>query len=91
MKEGQKVGSFPVLVFLINPPFKIKKPEKCCNLKKLYSLLVRRSAAERNKIARTFGGEKNQITRSFGGKRNKIARRYRRKGISWLGDVLATE
>ena len=43
-------------------------------------LLALRSAAERNKIARSFGGE-----------RNKIARRYRRKGISWLGNVLVTE
>ena len=40
VKEGQKVGSFPVLVFLIDPPFKRKKPEKWWNLKKLYSLLV---------------------------------------------------
>ena len=40
-------------------------------------LLARRSAAERSKIARSFGRE-----------RNKIARRYRRKGISWLGNVL---
>ena len=43
-------------------------------------LLACRSAAERNKIARSFGGE-----------RNKIARRYRRKGMSWLGDVLVME
>ena len=43
-------------------------------------LLARRSAAERSKIARSFGRE-----------RNKIARRYRRKGISWLGNVLVTE
>ena len=54
-------------------------------------LLARRSAAERNRIARSFGGERNKIARSFGGERNKIARRYRRKGISWLGNVLVTE
>ena len=54
-------------------------------------LLARRSAAERNKIARSFGGERNKIARSFGGERNKIARRYRRKGMSWLRDVLVTE
>ena len=38
-------------------------------------LLARRSAAERNRIARSFGGE-----------RNKIARRLRRKGIRLLVD-----
>ena len=53
--------------------------------------LARRSAVERNKIARSFGGEKNKIARSFGGERNKIARRYRQKGISWLRNVLVTK
>ena len=38
-------------------------------------LLARRSAAERNRIARSFGEE-----------RNKIARRFRRKGIRLLVD-----
>ena len=36
-------------------------------------LLARRSAAERNRIARSFGEE-----------RNKIARRFRRKGIGLI-------
>ena len=54
-------------------------------------LLASRSAAERNKIGLRFEEERNKIARSFGGERNKIARRYRRKGISWLGDVLVTE
>ena len=38
-------------------------------------LLGRRSAAERNRIARSFGGE-----------RNKIARRFKRKRIGLLVD-----
>ena len=38
-------------------------------------LFARRSAAERNRIARSFGEE-----------RNKIARRFRRKGIRLLVD-----
>ena len=70
MKEGQKVGFSPVIVFLIDPPFKRKKPF----LRKSV-LFARRSAAEKNKIARSFGGE-----------RNKIARRFRRKGIGLLVD-----
>ena len=37
VKEGQKVGFSPVLVFLIDPPFKRKK---AISSKKLYSLLV---------------------------------------------------
>ena len=43
-------------------------------------LLARRSAAERNKIARRFEEEMNEI-----------ARRYRRKGISWLENILVRE
>ena len=49
-------------------------------------LLARRSAAERNKIARRFEEEMNKIARSSGGERNKIARRFRRKGIGLLVD-----
>ena len=37
LNEGQKFGFSPVLVFLIDPPFKKKKP---ISSKKLYSLLV---------------------------------------------------
>ena len=40
VKEGQKIRFSSILVFLIDPPFKRKKPEKWWNLKKLYSLLV---------------------------------------------------
>ena len=45
-------------------------------------LLARRSAAERNKIARRFEEEMNKIARSSGGERNEIARRFRRRGMS---------
>ena len=54
-------------------------------------LLARRSAAERNKIARRFVEEMNKIARSSGGERNKIARRFRRKGMRWLRDCIVTE
>ena len=37
---GAKSRLFPSICFFIDPPFKRKKPEKWCNLKKLYSLLV---------------------------------------------------
>ena len=68
MKEGEKIRFFIVLVFLIDPPLK----EKSYFFQKV-ALFARRSAAERNKIARSFGEE-----------RNKIARRFRRKGIRLL-------
>ena len=54
-------------------------------------LLARRSAAERNKIARRFEEEMNKIFCSSGGERNKIARRFKRKGMSWLRDGIVTE
>ena len=37
-------------------------------------------------FARRSAGERNRIARSFGGKRNKIARSLRRKGIRLLVD-----
>ena len=37
-------------------------------------------------FARRSAGERNRIARSFGGERNKIARRFRRKGIRLLVD-----
>ena len=37
-------------------------------------------------FARRSAGERNRIARSFGGERNKIARRFRRKGIGLLVD-----
>ena len=86
MKEGQKLWFSPVLVFLINPPLK----ENSHFFEKVV-LLARRSAAERNKIARRFEEEMNKIARSSGGERNKIARRFRRKGMSWLRDGIVTE
>ena len=37
-------------------------------------------------FARRSAGERNRIARSFGGERNKIARSFRRKGIRLLVD-----
>ena len=76
MTQGQKVGSFPVFVFLLTPPLK----EKSYLFEKVV-LHARRSAEERNKIALRFEEERNKIARSFGGERNKITRSFRRKGI----------
>ena len=42
-------------------------------------------------FARRSAGERNRIARSFGGERNKIARRYRQKGMNWLRDGIVTE
>ena len=67
-ERGAKSRGFPNISFLIDPPLK----EKSHFFEKVV-LLARRSAAERNKIARSFGEE-----------RNKIARRFRRKGIRLL-------
>ena len=75
VKEGQKVGISPVSFFLIDPPFNRKKPF----LRKVV-LFARRSATEKNKIARSFGGE-----------RNRIARRFSRKGIGLLVDPWGKE
>ena len=65
VKEAQEIMFSSVLVFLIDLSLKRKSDF----FKKLL-LLARRSAEERNKIARSFGGERNKFTRSF-----------RRKGI----------
>ena len=54
-------------------------------------LFARRSAGERNRIARSFGGERNKIARSFGGERNKITRSFRLKGIRLLVEAKGRE
>ena len=97
-ERGAKNKVILSISFFIDPPFKRKKS----HFFQKVVLFARRSATERNKItrrfeekrnkiARRFEEKRNKIARSFGGERNKIARRYRRKGISWLGNVLVTE
>ena len=54
------------------------------------ALLARRSAPERNKIARRFQEEMNKIARSSGGERNEITRRFRRKGMSIVMEWTST-
>ena len=43
----------PVLVFCVDPPFKRKKPKKVMGIENIV-LFARRSAGERNRIARSF-------------------------------------
>ena len=68
-ERGAKNKVFHCITFFDRPPLK----KKISYFFQKVVLFARRSAAERNKIARSFGEE-----------RNKIARRFRRKGIRLL-------